>query len=176
MTPGVEFTRGRVAAGRPGDGAVDLGEIRRSDEIIGVLAARAATPRPLLRDPAVAALCALTADVDGWDGAPQAPPGMLHGLRRRGRGGADVLRVAAPPRGMASWVRAAVAGVVVAGIAGTTSVVTAGMLARLARGPAGGFGRSARDLGATVRLRRSADPVRPRRASLSGSHPPWRVS
>jgi hypothetical protein len=153
MTPGVEFTRGRVAAGKPGDRAFDLGEIRRSEEIIGVLAARGATPGSLLRDPAVAVLSALTADVDERDGVLAARPGVLHGQARRGRSAADVL-AAASARGVASWVRAAAAGVVVAGIAGTTSIVTAGMLARLVRGPASGFGRSGRDLSGTVRLRR----------------------
>ena len=38
VTPGLDFTRRRAGdSTAPGDGAVDLGEIRRSDEIIGVL-------------------------------------------------------------------------------------------------------------------------------------------
>ena len=45
-----------------------------------------------------------------------------------------------PSRGLADWLRAAVAGAVVAGLAGTTSLITASMLARLSRG-AGGRGR-----------------------------------
>jgi hypothetical protein len=151
VTPGAEFTRGRVAAGNPGDGAVDLGEIRRSEEVIGVLAARAATPAPMLRDPAVALLSALAADVDARDAVPGRRPGVLPGPARHLRRTAGV-PVAASPRGTAAWVRAAAAGAVVAG---TTSVVAAGMLARLARGPAGGFGRSERGWGATVRPRRT---------------------
>ena len=64
VTSGVEFARERLAAGSPGDGAVDLGEIRRSEEIIDVLAERVAMPAPMLRDPAVTLLSALAADVD----------------------------------------------------------------------------------------------------------------
>ena len=77
VTPGVEFTRGRVAAGDPGDGAVDLSEIRRSEEIVGVLAARAATPTPMLHDPVVALLSALTTDIDARNAAPDARPRVL---------------------------------------------------------------------------------------------------
>jgi hypothetical protein len=49
----------------------------------------------------------------------------------------------APSRSLAGWLRAAVAGVVVAGLAGATSLVTASMLARLTRG-AGRRGRPGR--------------------------------
>ena len=52
-----------------------------------------------------------------------------------------------PSRGLADWLRAAVAGAVVAGLAGTTSLITASMLARLSRG-AGGRGRGRARLGA----------------------------
>jgi hypothetical protein len=153
VTPGVEFTRGRVAAGDPGDGAVDLSEIRRSEEIVGVLAARAATPAPMLHDPAVALLSALTTDIDARDAAPDARPRVLprpaHARRRTGG-------VPVPPSrgGSAAWLRAAAAGAVVAGVAGTTSVVAAGMLARLARVPASGSRRLARDWSSLVRPRR----------------------
>jgi IMP dehydrogenase len=115
VTPGVNFTRGRVTAGDPGDGAVDLGEIRCSEDIVGLLGARAAMPAQLLRDPAVALLSALASDVDARDAVP------------------------APAPAISGWARAAAAGAVIAGVAaGTASVVAAGMLARLARGPAGG--------------------------------------
>ena len=40
----------------------------------------------------------------------------------------------APSRSLAGWLRAAVAGAVVAGLAGTTSLIAASMLARLTRG------------------------------------------
>jgi hypothetical protein len=152
VTPGVEFTRGRVAAGDPGDGAVDLSEIRRSEEIVGVLAARAATPAPMLHDPAVALLNALTADIDARDAAPEARLRVLPGRARARRSAASV-PVPPSPDGIAAWVRAAAAGAVVAGVAGTTSVVAAGMLARLARGPASGSRRLARDWSSLVRPR-----------------------
>lgn len=168
VTPGVKFTRGRVAAGDPGDGAVDLSEIRRSEEIVGVLAARAAAPAAMLHDPAVALLSALTADIDARDAAigardaaadardaaPGARPRVLRGPAHARRGAAGV-PVRRSPGGIAAWVRAAAAGAVVAGVAGTTSVVTAGMLARLARGPASGSRRLARDWSLLVLPRRT---------------------
>jgi hypothetical protein len=64
VTPGPEFTGGRAAAGGTGDQAVDLGEIRRSEEAINVLAARGAAGPDLTHDPALALLGALVADVD----------------------------------------------------------------------------------------------------------------
>ncbi len=96
----------------------DLGEIRAAEEAIGLLAQRAGAPPGLLDDPALALLSALAADVD--------EPGT--GVRENW-----VVR-RAPSRSLAGWLRAAVAGVVVAGLAGTTSLVTASMLARLTRG------------------------------------------
>ena len=62
VTPGLEFTRRRAAAGGTGGQAVDLGEIRRSEEAINVLAARGAAG-PQLRTiraglPLLAALAA----------------------------------------------------------------------------------------------------------------------
>jgi hypothetical protein len=54
----------RAAAGGTGDQAVDLGEIRRSEEAINVLAARGAAGPDLTHDPALALLGALVADVD----------------------------------------------------------------------------------------------------------------
>ena len=64
VTPGPEFTGGRATAGGTGDQAVDLDEIRRSDEAINVLAARGAAGLDLSHDPALALLGALVADVD----------------------------------------------------------------------------------------------------------------
>jgi hypothetical protein len=64
VTPGPEFTGGRATAGGTGDQAVDLGEIRRSEEAINVLAARGAAGPDLTHDPALALLGALLADVD----------------------------------------------------------------------------------------------------------------
>ena len=42
VTLGLDFTRRRATAGGTGGRAVDLGEIRRSEEAINVLAARGA--------------------------------------------------------------------------------------------------------------------------------------
>ena len=64
VTPGPEFTGGRATAGAAGDQAADLGEIRRSEEAINVLAARGAAGPDLTHDPALALLGALVADVD----------------------------------------------------------------------------------------------------------------
>ena len=115
---GLEYTRRRAGEAAPGTVAADLGEIRRAEDAIDRLAQRAAAPPGLLDDPALALLSALAADVD--------EPGT--GVRPEW-----VIR-RAPPRSLAGWLRAAVAGVVVAGLAGTTSLVTASMLARLTRG------------------------------------------
>ena len=132
VTSGVKFTRGRVTAGDPGDGAVDLSEIRRSEDIIGMLGARGALSAQLLRDPAVALLSALASDVDAGGAVP------------------------APAPAVSAWARAAAAGAVIAGVvAGTVSVVAAGMLARLARSPANGPRRSAPARGVPLRPRRT---------------------
>ena len=177
VTPSPEFTGGRAAAGGTGDQAVDLGEIRRSEEAINVLAARGAAGPDLTHDPALALLGALVADVD--------TPGTLAGRcadvlgdlrhaharhiraarRRRTQGRhtqgrhapvshapgwpapawpgraadqrADAWQaLATPSRGAAAWLRAAVAGGVVAALASVTSLIATSMLARLTRTPA----------------------------------------
>ena len=156
VTSGVEFARGRVAAGNPGDGAVDLSEIRRSEEIIDVLAERVAVPARMLRDPAVTLLSALAADVDAREAGPGVLAGTRPGPARRRPSAAAGRPVRAPAPRIGAWARVAAAGAVAAGAASTTSFVAAGMLARLARGPASGGSRgSARGWGATVRLRRT---------------------
>jgi hypothetical protein len=156
VTSGVEFARGRVAAGNPGDGAVDLSEIRRSEEIIDVLAERVAMPARMLRDPAVTLLSALAADVDAREAGPGVLAGTRPGPARRRPSAAAGRPVRAPAPRVGAWTRVAAAGAMAAGVAGTTSFVAAGMLARLARGPASdGSGGSARGWGATVRLRRT---------------------
>jgi hypothetical protein len=127
ITPGLEFTRRRAGAAAPGTVAADLGEIRAAEEAIDLLARRAGAPPGLPDDPALALLSALAADVD--------EPGT--GVRENW-----VVR-RAPSRSLAGWLRAAVAGLVVAGLAGTTSLVTASMRARLTRG-AGRRGRPRR--------------------------------
>jgi hypothetical protein len=147
VTSDAEFTRGRVAAGNPGDGAIDLGEIRWSEEIINVLAARAATPAVMRRDPAVALLSALAADIDAVGdplaGTRERLPGLrrsvsgvrrsvsgrprsVSSLRRSVSGGRPVRR----PAHRIGWARPGAVGAV-AGVAGALSVVAAGMLARL---------------------------------------------
>ena len=140
MTPGLEFTR-RAGEAAPAAVAADLGEIRRAEEAIELLAARAA-PAGLPDDPAFALLTALARDVDRPGDGVARDDGVWAGRR-------------APSRSLAGWLRAAVAGRLVAGLAGTTSLITASMLARLTRG-AGGRGR---------RLDRgwAARPARPHR-------------
>ena len=159
VTPGLEFTRRRAAAGGTGGQAVDLGEIRRSGEAIDVLAARGAAGPDLSHDPVLALLGALVADVD--TPSPLAGPGDPRagwpGHAADQRAGAWQA-VAAPSRGAAAWLRAAVAGGVVAGLASVTSLIATSMLARLARAPARGPGRGPARAG-----RRGQRPARPRR-------------
>ena len=150
VTVGLDFTRRRAATGGTGGRAVDLGEIRRSEEAINVLAARgAAGPEPA-DDPALVLLGALVADVDtpGTVTEPGAPglDDRQSALARAGRPGRAAGQRAeawqalagAPSRGAAAWLRAAIAGGVVAGLASVTSLIATSMLARLARGPARG--------------------------------------
>jgi hypothetical protein len=130
--------------------AVDLGEIRRSEEAINVLAARGAAGAELTHDQALVLLGALVADVDtpGTLTGPGVPgPGDLERVLARAgwpdrvagqRAEAWQALAAAPSRGAAAWLRAAVAGGVVAGLASITSLIATSMLARLARGPARG--------------------------------------
>jgi len=152
VTPGLEFTRRRASAGGPGSGAVDLSEIRRSEEAIDALAARGACEPELLRDPALAVLHTLSADVDSPSTMPRHVPA---GAGTRRLAGAWEAVAGPPSRGLAAWLRAAVAGAVVAGLAGTTSLVAASMLARLARGPVG--------RGRVPRRGWAQRPARPRR-------------
>jgi hypothetical protein len=153
VTSGVEFARGRVAAGNPGDGAVDLSEIRRSGEVIEVLAERVAMPARMLHDPAVTLLSALAADVDAREAGLGVLTGTRSGPARRRPGATAGRLVRAPVPRIGAWVRVAAAGAVAAG---TTSFVAAGMVARLARGPASDGSRGpARGWDATVRLRRT---------------------
>jgi hypothetical protein len=126
VTSDAEFTRGRVTAGSPGDGAIDLGEIRWSEEIINMLAGRAATPAAVRRDPAVALLSALTADIDAA-GDPFARTRVSRPGRRRS---ASRGRLVSRPAHRIGWVRPGAVGVA-AGVAGALSVVAAGLLARL---------------------------------------------
>ena len=160
VTLGLDGPRGRATAGSTGGRAVDLAEIRRSEEAINVLAARGAARAELTHDPALVLLGALVADVDtpgtlrephasgsGVPGPGVPGPGDVHrALARAGWPGraagqrAEAWRAlaAAPSRGTAAWLRAAVAGGVVASLASITSLVATSMLARLARGPARG--------------------------------------
>jgi len=126
--------------------------------MIGVLAARGAPGTQMLRDPVIVLLSALTADVDARDAAstarPAAPdvfPGSARQLRRAPGTGVP----AAPPPRIGAWVRAAAAGAAVVGVAGTTSIMAAGMLARLARSSASGPRRFARGWVASPHPRRT---------------------
>ncbi|MGI8447253.1 MAG: hypothetical protein ACR2MP_08765, partial [Streptosporangiaceae bacterium] len=88
MTPGLKSTRRRATAGGTGGQAVDLGEIRRSEEAINVLSARGAAGPDLTHDLALALLGALVADVD--------TPSTLAGPGDRGL--ADLQHARAPAR------------------------------------------------------------------------------
>jgi hypothetical protein len=138
VTPGLHFTRRRATAGGTGGRAVDLGEIRRSEEAINRLAARGAAGAGLAHDPALTLLGALIGDVDTpGTRHPGAQPGQAPAWPgRAGRAAAWPALSGAPSRGAAAWLRAAVAGGVVAGLASVTSLIATSMLARLARGPA----------------------------------------
>ena len=125
MTPGLESTRRRVTAGGGGSEAADLSAIRRSADAIDQLAARAARGLPPGGDPALVLLGALAADVDSPSARPPA-----------GRAGRPRHRPAVP-NGLVAWPRAAVAGAVLAGLAGTTSLICASMLDRLRCAPRG---------------------------------------
>jgi hypothetical protein len=150
VTLGLDLTRRRATTGGTGGRAVDLNEIRRSEEAINVLAARGAAGLEQARDPALTLLGALVADVDA-PGAVTGPgvPGSdeLQGARARAgwperaagqRADAWHALAGPPSRGAAAWLRAAVAGGVVAGLASITSLLATSMLARLARGPSRG--------------------------------------
>ena len=140
VTPGLAFTRSRAAAGGTGGPAADLGEIRRSEEAINVLAARGAAGPGPTHDRALVLLGALIADVDTPGAGPAgAQPGQAAAWPgRAGRAAAWPALSGAPTRGAAAWLRAAVAAAVVAGLASVTSLIATSMLARLARGPARG--------------------------------------
>jgi hypothetical protein len=155
VTLGLDLTRGRATAGGTGR-AVDLNEIRRSEEAINVLAARGAAGPGLAHDPALTLLGALVADVDTPGAATQpGVPGLddLQAARARAgwpqraavqRAGAWPALAGPPSRGAAAWLRAAVAGGLVAGLASVTSLLATSMLARLARGPSRGGRRQPR--------------------------------
>ena len=108
---------------------------------------RAAPPgRDWQHDPALTLLGALVADVD-TPGTATEPgvPGLddLQAARARagwpqraaGQRAGAWPALAAPSRGAAGWLRAAVAGGLVAGLASITSLLATSMLARLTRGP-----------------------------------------
>jgi hypothetical protein len=91
---------------------VDLGAVRRSEEIIEMLASRRIQVRALA-DPAVVLLSSLTADVDA-----AAPPAWRGGPRQRAR--------RARPGG--TWPHAAAAAAVAAAIATLTAVAAAALM------------------------------------------------
>jgi hypothetical protein len=120
VTPDRARAPGHDARSRAGRPAADLGAIRRSDAVIDLLAGRRRIGARALRDPAVALLRGLNADVDAT-----AFPARLAGRRRAGRHHAP-----------GSWPHAAAAAAVAAAIATLTAVAAAalvlvGVLARL---------------------------------------------
>ena len=146
VTPGLEFTRRRAAPGGTGGQAVDLGEIRRAEEAINLLAARRAAGPELTHDPALLLLGALVAEVD----TPSTLAGAAHGWpdwpRRAAaeQAGAWQALAGARSRDAAGRLRAGVAGGAVASLASVTSLIATSMLARLARGPGRGARRGSR--------------------------------
>ena len=100
----------------------------------------------LTHDPALALLGALAADVDtpgtraeraaAWPGGPAQPAWPGRAAAERAEAWQSL--AGAQSRGAAVWLRTAVAGGVVAGLASVTSLIATSMLARLARGPARG--------------------------------------
>jgi hypothetical protein len=174
FTPDPEFTHRQGSAGGTGHEAVDLREIQRSEDLISHLAAVCAgaagvSGEPLLgagADPVAVALLALAADVavprpdvagptvavPGPEGQDQLAPRRAARSRRR-PGRARQPAHGRPAQGMAAWLRAAAAGAVVAGLAATTSLIAASMLARLYR-VAGVRDARARGWGSQARHRR----------------------
>ena len=128
VTPPARHTPHRGArAGRP---ATDFGAVRRSEEIIEMLASRR-IPARLRTDPAVAVLSSLTSDIDGAVCAP-GRAGPRHAAGRTRQHGAR--SGSARPR--SAWPHAAAAAAVAAAIATLTAVAAAtlmvvGMFARL---------------------------------------------
>ncbi len=153
VTPDMVFTLHPDARGEPGNPAVDLGAIRRSEAIINLLGARRLLRPHALGDPAIAALSVLAADVDSQEAGVAAIPAALarsRTVRAAAAAGVAMAGVAivgaaagpaeARPSPAGAWVHvAAVAATVatVAGAAGSTGFALAGMLARLGRLPAG---------------------------------------
>ncbi len=113
-----------------------------------MLAARGAAGAELAHDPALVLLGALITDVDPpgavtgpgvpGPGGLQCPPARAGWPSRAAGQQAWQALAGAPSRGAAAWLRAAVAGGVVASLASITSLIATSMLARLARGPARG--------------------------------------
>jgi hypothetical protein len=109
--------RRHAARARAGGQAADLGAIRRSEEIIEMLASRRVVP-PALADPVVALLGCFTADIDG----AVRPAGRRGGQPRRG---APRHRATAARRAGDAWPHAAAAAAVAAAIAMLTAVAAA---------------------------------------------------
>ncbi len=111
---------------RAGWPAADLGAVRRSEEIIEMLASRR-IPARLRTDPAVALLSSLTSDIDGAACPAAGRAGPRHAAGRTRQHGA---------RSRSAWPHAAAAAAVAAAIATLTAVAAAtlmvvGMFARL---------------------------------------------
>jgi hypothetical protein len=109
----------RGASGRVGPAAADLGAIRRSEELIEMLASRR-VPARALSDPVVALLSRLTADIDAAPGRAARRAGARH------RGRRAAARHRARPAG--AWPHAAAAAAVAAAIATLTAMAAAGLL------------------------------------------------
>jgi hypothetical protein len=150
VTPDMVFTLHPDARGEPGNPAVDLGAIRRSEAIINLLGARRLLRPHALGDPAIAALSVLAADVDSQEAGIAAVPAALarsRAVRAAAAAGVAMAGVAmvgaaagpteARPSPAGAWVRVAAVAATAAGAAGSRGFALAGMLARLGRLPAG---------------------------------------
>jgi hypothetical protein len=147
VTPDVVLTLPPDARRDPGNPAVDLSAIRRSEAIINLLAARRLLRPRAIHDPAIVLLSVLAADVDSPDSGVPAALARSAAVRAAAAvavaGAAMVGAAAGPadarPGSASAWVHvAAVAATVatVAGAAGSTGFALAGVLARLGRLPA----------------------------------------
>jgi len=149
VTPDVVLTLPPDARRDPGNPAVDLSAIRRSESIINLLAARRLLRPRAIHDPAIVLLSVLAADVDSPDSGVPAALAWSAAVRAAAAAGVAVAGAAmvgaaagpagARPGAASAWVHvAAVAATVatVAGAAGSTGFALAGVLARLGRLPA----------------------------------------
>jgi hypothetical protein len=114
VTPGTRPVSRHGALGPAGGQAADLGAIRRSDAIIDMLASRRRLRPRALRDPAVAVLSRLAADVDAAPYQPRRGPAGAHLAGPRPAGSRPAGRRPGRARPQGSAVAAAAAAIATA--------------------------------------------------------------